>query len=476
MPSIDGDYSIEDASSQSTEDTLRTPKTPKTHQDNNTPKNPDISQQVVNGFVQPIFTVPSEAQYQAYLQCRAHELALQAQQNYNSAITAINNEFTTNATGNFAVMPGFQTPIQTGAAAGYYSMFSKRTAISNVSFPSQPVQPSQVIPVSSLKGRASTKQLEQWQWSNQTMVFDVPEINLHKGMPHFRWALCHIDTSKPTKDGTQRRKYYCLGCYKCPTPGCTFLERPRQPNPKSFAVDPPEAKKRCMEHDTKLEFVRCTGGDPLANPKKSISHPPCTIVTITTPGLKSVKVQHYGIHNHPRPPPAKLAPISRQKLKKAVESNPEAGPAKLKMGTNTRPPVDKIDEVLVNIDRLKYHRERILNSNKLRGIKGGIGAFMTWHNDLPKDDERHGFCVQFQILDKKRQIISFQSSYMREVLSEFSGGIQTDTIEGVIFDAEFSDMVFIHFTSAYDKLNLCWVPVLMSLLFGKTTQHYSAHW
>ena len=168
--------------------------------------------------MQPIFTGPSEAQYQAYLQCRAHELALQAQQNYNSAITAINNEFTTNATGNFAVMPGFQTPIQTGAAAGYYSMFSKRTAISNVSFPSQPVQPSQVLPMSSQRGRASTKQLEQWQWPNQTMVFDVPEINLHKGMPHFRWALCHIDTSKPTKDGTQRRKYYCLGCYKCPTP------------------------------------------------------------------------------------------------------------------------------------------------------------------------------------------------------------------------------------------------------------------
>ena len=129
------------------------------------------------------------------------------------------------------------------------------------------------------------------------------------------------------------------------------------------------------------------------------------------------------------------------------------------MGTNTRPPVDDIDEVLVNIDQLKYHCERILNSKKLWGIKGGIGAFMTWHNDLPKDDERYGFCVQFQILDKKRQIISFQSSYMREVLSEFSGGLQTDTIEGVIFDAEFSGMVFIHFTSAYDKLNLRWVPV-----------------
>ena len=58
-----------------------------------------------------------------------------------------------------------------------------------------------------------------------------------------------------------------------------------------------------------------------------------------------------------------------------MESNPGAGPAKLKVGVGNAPPADQIDPAFMNEDRLAYEGRKILDANKPKGIKGGIGAF-----------------------------------------------------------------------------------------------------
>ena len=65
---------------------------------------------------------------------------------------------------------------------------------------------------------------------------------------------------------------------------------------------------------------------------------------------------------------------------------------------------------------------------------------------------------------------------MREVLLEASSGLQSDTVEGVIHDPQYSGNVDIHFTSSYDCYLQKWVPVFISLIFGRTKNHYASHW
>ena len=100
---------------------------------------------------------------------------------------------------------------------------------------------------------------------------------------------------------------------------------------------------------------------------------------------------------------------------------------------------------------------------------------MRWHQDLPIDSEQKKFVIKHELIDESKSIITVQSFYMREVLLENTSGLQSDTIEGIIFDSEYPGIVDVHFTSGFDKINCRWVPVLMSLIFGRTKEHYASH-
>ena len=160
-----------------------------------------------------------------------------------------------------------------------------------------------------------------------------------------------------------------------------------------------------------------------------------------------------------------------------VESNPKAGPASLKAGTRTRQPVSELDPALANQGRVKYLRERVLKSKNddLPGsLKGGIGSLMRWHDhlmDQVKNLEAENFLVDVELLDEKNRILTVQSPYMREVLRECKGGLNSDTIEGVIFDSEYPKNACVHFTSAHDYLLNRWVPVLRHVV--NTNVHFT---
>lgn len=196
---------------------------------------------------------------------------------------------------------------------------------------------------------------------------------MHSVLGH---SFCHIDTGKPNRVGDQCRKYYSLGVHKCPEVDCPFVQAARHPrSKKKLGHPPPPAKCKCPVHDLELQHIPCTGGDPTANPRIKLDKPPCTVVTISNDNSSTVKVLHCGNHNHPRPPNTHPSQEAKRKLREIVESNPGAGPAKLKVGVGNAPPADQIDPAFMNEDRLAYERRKILDANKPKGIKGGIGAF-----------------------------------------------------------------------------------------------------
>ena len=169
----------------------------------------------------------------------------------------------------------------------------------------------------------------------------------------------------------------------------------------------------------------------------------------------------------------KPAPAALQELEKIVNINPDLGAAKMKIGTSTRKPVMELDDSFSNMDRVGYYGRKIKNKNKKPiGIRGSIGAFLEFYQDLPED-----FIVHMELLSADANIITMQSPYMREVQLEASSGLESDTVEGIILDQEYSKgPVDIHFTSAYDKYLKRWVPVLISIIFGRSKKHYYSHW
>ena len=65
---------------------------------------------------------------------------------------------------------------------------------------------------------------------------------------------------------------------------------------------------------------------------------------------------------------------------------------------------------------------------------------------------------------------------MRQVLAESSTACQTDTVEGEIEEWEFQGNINMHMTSKLDIIANRWVPVLMSITFGRTALHFETHW
>ena len=102
------------------------------------------------------------------------------------------------------------------------------------------------------------------------------------------------------------------------------------------------------------------------------------------------------------------------------------------------------------------------------GIQGTIGSFVQFMKDIPDQ-----FILDVNLTCATDAIITLQSSYMRQVLLEALSGVQSDTVEGVIHDPQYSGNVNIQFTSSYDCYLQKWVPVL---IFGRTKNHYASHW
>jgi hypothetical protein len=171
------------------------------------------------------------------------------------------------------------------------------------------------------------------------------------------------------------------------------------------------------------------------------------------------------------------APPGQRKLEDAIKANPAAGPAKLRTGIPGHPPMAEVDEAFFNQDRLAHHRRKMLKKTaapKPQSVKNTPGALLQLIEDFPGAE---GFLVNPESIFKKGQgVINMQSENMRAVLNECGSGLQSDTVEGVLHEPDFGGTVDLQITSMFDLTLKCWVPVLMSIIFGRTKKHFAAHW
>ena len=83
----------------------------------------------------------------------------------------------------------------------------------------------------------------------------------------------------------------------------------------------------------------------------------CTVIT------------HFDKHNHGEPPNEQLSNIAAGKFGEIVTTYPRATPTVLKQGVEGGQPVHRLHSSLINADRVKYQREKVLKRTK-RGKKG----------------------------------------------------------------------------------------------------------
>ena len=240
-----------------------------------------------------------------------------------------------------------------------------------------------------LKGTNEDPNFDRFVWINGAVSLTIPkEFLTDKGSPYIGWAFCQNGGGTQAGTGFKRRYYYCLGVFKCPD--CDFVARPWLPSMKKKKkfTPPPDMAYNCPRHDLKLIHVSCE----------------CQMTQVFPTTTKKVIVNHSGDHNHLRPPVNKPAPGALQELEKVVNINPDLGAAKMKIPAGSRKAIIDLDDSFANTDRAGYYKRKIQNKNKKPvGIRGSIGAFLEFYQDLPED-----FIVHMELLSADANIITMQ--------------------------------------------------------------------
>ena len=321
-------------------------------------------------------------------------------------------------------------------------------------------------PPSSPSNSASPITSNEFPNGNTTLVYSGSELT-DRGLPFFGHRFVQTNT-KQLKSCTSRY-YYCLGVYACTFEGCSYLVTPKVPQRNAFGSSPTpfqDDSAVCPRHpSSQVQWIRCTGG-PSRKGWSRVYGPPCTVVTYVSEEGK-VWAKHKGFHNHPFCPPTRPSPVALQEFSKIVQEHPDATPQQLRFGVRGGKPMGDVHPSFTNKDRIAYHRRKTIGN---QGINETFAAFLQFLDDLPEK-----FLLDYE-LQKPHRIFTFQTKYMQEVLQELEAGFQSDTIEGIIHDPMYnSSTVDLHFTSAYDKLVGRYVPVLISIVFGRTADSFYRH-
>ncbi len=178
-------------------------------------------------------------------------------------------------------------------------------------------------------------------------------------------------------------------------------------------------------------------------------------------------MRHTGTHNHDKPPPAKMPMASRVEFEKIVKTAPELTPSQLKLGSSTRHPVTSIHPSLHNKDWVSCLRRKIL---KPTGMNSSMAALVNFQKKISAD------FIRDEKLSTPDAHIIMQNQDMIELVQLADSPLQTDSVEGFIVDADFEGQINVTFSSAFDCCLQKWVPVCISILFGKTSEHHKAHW
>jgi hypothetical protein len=313
-------------------------------------------------------------------------------------------------------------------------------------------------------------------WPQGNTTYTIDAASFYTG-----WCFA-VNGASSLQSGHKRTYRYCLGVFRCVgSKDCQFLARPIQPRIRSYDTPPRSPPYECPHHPSvSLKWIRCIGSRDLPNTKAVA----CTLTITPIGDGTTLEVNHYGTHNHPRPPTKKATPQALEKLHTVVMAHPNLRAGQLKVGyiDGSGQPATEIDHVFHNRDNLAYEMRkcRRQNRNGPDGITNDLTALLRFQKDMGPEP----FFKKVQLLDTEYPIISLQTPYMEMVLNESPMpfkmepmGTETDTVEGEIEDLEFGKgRINVHITSKKDMIVNRWVPVLISLIFGRSQEYFYSHW
>ncbi|KAJ6523273.1 hypothetical protein DFH09DRAFT_1420994, partial [Mycena vulgaris] len=298
-----------------------------------------------------------------------------------------------------------------------------------------------------------------WPDGDFSATFSMPFVEQHDNL-HVHWASAPLggrggSTEAPTWEGGKVTRRRCQGVIECESDACAVVTRP-------------QTRRTGIE---KQLAQACACGEKLV-------HHACDVVSVLHTFQDGVHYQNGGTHDHSRPTVRlHMGKKERQEFTRIVRDQPATGPLRLLVG---RPGVNgpgdsvaDISPVLVNADRIKYERRKILQG---RG-PGGHGGDNFIKEFAKFEAANPGFIrtSQFGLVS----VIVMQTSFMAARLIK-SSSVDAEAVNGIVSDAahgvwrERNSLLIV--SSTYEPVQLkCWVPGIVSYSNGGTIQHYRIH-
>ena len=186
---------------------------------------------------------------------------------------------------------------------------------------------------------------------------------------------------------------------------------------------------------------------------------------ITIRNGSDLRMIHVGIHNHRAPHPIRATLTAKTQFKKLVLAAPEVKPKQLLIGTPGRAPIGELHSSYNHLDRAGSQRRMELKKVNPTSSIGMLGAF----------EKRIGCKIIYSSgFNANNGHITCITEFQQECLQNLCSSLQTDTIEGFVADKECPN-ANVTMTTAFNCVLNRNVPVVISILMGKTEHHYKAH-
>jgi hypothetical protein len=172
-----------------------------------------------------------------------------------------------------------------------------------------------------------------------------------------------------------------------------------------------------------------------------------------------------GDHGHPHPPPARASPEAIRQFKTRVLQAPTAATKSLLVGSRSASSVAKIHTKFANLDYASYVRRRALEETKLPYTPDSM---LNWQQESA---DQKSF-VRESSFNADSGYAFLAADWMIDLLKGFTAPMSSDALEGLIKQpANASLLVTVAYSSVLNRV----VPMAMSIILGKSAEHYKRH-
>ena len=315
-------------------------------------------------------------------------------------------------------------------------------------------------------------------------VQDYDSIHLARSVGWATKVSRHYVTSDESKV-TVRKK--CLGARQCPFPGCRFAHRPQvtarsegsrrsstatataTATTSTTATEPAAAAAVIVVEEAKSstpeDQVEDMPGYLCSIHQIQLEHIPCNVLMDLVEKDGQIEFTHHGYHQHRLLLPKRASQDALQHLETIVSTATDGKPKHFLHQTELRNPISNKYPVFRNLSYLRYRRNKVVHKNRNPNNLGQLAAM----------EEVLGSCfIRSSSIRSTDGHISVQTNFIQQHCQDLVSSMQTDSVHGIISDDHYAD-INIAFTSAYCPVLKRTLPLIMSILFGRSSLHYKQH-